>query len=128
VSIEQLVRACGVRFCETGRPSDLPGFVSLLKRAVDFSRNEGPAVVIAKDPCRLDRRQKDSFPRRKTEVGYACNGCRYCVQQFECPALVFDENLGKVTIDRMICTDCGICIDVCPRHAFTETTEEEPKR
>ncbi len=118
VDMEALVKACGVKFCKVGDPSELPRFVELLREAIAFSHAEGPAVVIARHPCRLDRRQTARPKRKKVDVTGKCNGCLHCVNQFECPALAFDENLGRVTVDRMICTDCGVCLDVCPRNAI----------
>ena len=124
VDMEGLVRACGVKFCRTGNPRELPAFVPLLKEAVAFARTEGPAVVIARHPCVVDRRQRENVPpRRKVEVTERCNGCRHCTESFECPALVFDETRGRVVIDVMTCSGCGVCIDVCPRMAITEVTK-----
>lgn len=121
VDIEQLVKACGVKFCKIGKPSRLPEFTALMKDAVEFARQEGPAVVIAKEPCRVDRSYTGELPpRRKVKIADSCNGCRYCVTHFECPALVFDEKEKRVMVDTMICTDCGVCIDVCPRLAIEE--------
>ncbi len=125
VDLAALVDACGVGFRRTGDPADLPAFIELLKEALAFSRSAGPAVVIARHPCLLDRRQKIPPPRKKVTVTAECNGCRACVTTFECPALVFDEETVRVSIDRLICADCGVCVHVCPRNAIREITEEE---
>jgi indolepyruvate ferredoxin oxidoreductase alpha subunit len=42
-----------------------------------------------------------------------CDGCGYCVQAFECPALVPRQDGSRVAIDYKICAACGQCIDVC---------------
>ncbi|HET6421749.1 MAG TPA: thiamine pyrophosphate-dependent enzyme [Geobacteraceae bacterium] len=118
VHMESLVKACGVKFCRVGDPAELPRFVELLKEAVAFSHAEGPAVVIARRPCLLDRRQPTRPSLKKVDVTNDCNGCQHCVKQFECPALVFDEGAGRVSVDRMICAACGVCVDVCPRNAI----------
>lgn len=121
VDMEGLIKACGVKFCKVGRPGDLPGFTALMKEAVAFARTDGLAVVIARQPCVVDRTFKgDRPPRRKVRISDACNGCRYCTTQFECPALVYDEEHKRVVIDTLICTDCGVCVDVCPRMAIEE--------
>jgi len=125
VDLAALVTACGVGFCRTGDPADLPAFIDLLKEALSFSKTTGPAVVIARHPCLLDRRRKEPPPRKKVTVTEACNGCRACVTTFECPALVYDGETGRVSIDRLICADCGMCVHVCPRSAIIESTEEE---
>jgi indolepyruvate ferredoxin oxidoreductase, alpha subunit len=117
VDIAAIVKGCGVRFVRSADPLDLPGFAALLKEAVSFSREEGVAVVIAKSPCLVDR----SAPRQRREqpkVTGRCTGCRICTDRFECPALVLDEAGGKVSVDPMICSGCGVCLDVCPSRAI----------
>jgi len=127
VDLAALVTACGVGFCRTGDPADLPAFIDVLKEALAFSKTTGPAVVIARHPCLLDRRRKDPPPRKKVTVTEACNGCRACITAFECPALVYEEETGRVSIDRLICADCGVCAHVCPRSAIIESTGGEDR-
>jgi len=117
VDIASIVKGCGVRFVKSADPLELPGFTALLKEAVSFSHEEGVAVVIAKSPCLVDR----SLPRLKRaqpKVAATCTGCRICTERFECPALVFDERTGKVSVDPMICSGCGVCLEVCPTKAI----------
>ena len=118
VNIEDLARGCGVRFCRTADPLDLPGFTALMKEAVAFSRTEGVAVVIAKSPCLVDRSVKQPRRTQATVDVTACTGCRICTKQFECPALVHDPESNKVTVDVMICTGCAVCVAVCPQRAL----------
>ncbi len=47
----------------------------------------------------------------------ACMGCGYCLRRFECPSLVRGED-GRVTIDRLTCVDCGLCLQVCAHGAI----------
>lgn len=123
VPIGQVVEGCGVRFCKTGDPLDLPAFTRLLREAVQFSRDEGVAVVIAKSPCLVDR-NRPRTRRPQAMVAASCTGCRVCTTQFECPALVFDEETGKVAVDLLICSGCGVCIDVCPSRAIKKREEK----
>ena len=120
VSIEELVRGCGVRFCRVGDPLELPAFTALMKEAVSFARTEGVAVVIARNPCLVDRSIKR--PRRaQAEVDReACTGCQICTRQFECPALHYDPESRKVAVDVMICTGCAVCLNVCPTAAIQQ--------
>jgi indolepyruvate ferredoxin oxidoreductase, alpha subunit len=116
VDIASIVKGCGVRFVKSADPLDLPGFTALLKEAVSFSHREGVAVVIAKSPCLVDR----SAPRVKREqpkVLDSCTGCRLCIDKFECPALVLDEH-KRAAVDPMICSGCGVCLEVCPAKAI----------
>jgi indolepyruvate ferredoxin oxidoreductase alpha subunit len=46
-----------------------------------------------------------------------------CIETFECPALVYSDDEGRVEIDRMICSNCGVCIPVCPVGAIVAKAE-----
>jgi indolepyruvate ferredoxin oxidoreductase alpha subunit len=118
VDIASVVTGCGVEFCRSADPLDLPAFTSLVKEALAFSREQGVAVVIAKSPCLVDKSIRHA-KRPQPRVKSTCSGCKYCIDQFECPALVFDEVSRKVTVDVMICSGCGVCLDVCPLKAIT---------
>lgn len=124
VDIATLVAGCGVEFCRSADPLDLPAFTDLLREALAFSREQGVAVVIAKSPCLVDRGVSRA-KRRQALVDATCSGCRHCTSQFECPALVFDEDTKKVDVDIMICSGCGVCQEVCPTRAIGRR-EERP--
>jgi indolepyruvate ferredoxin oxidoreductase alpha subunit len=120
VEIEALVKGCGVKFCRVEDPYNLNEFISLLKDAVKYSRENGPAVVISRHPCLIDRLRKEKPAHRpvKVEVSDECDGCGFCVNHFECPALVLDEKAEQVNIDPILCNGCGVCIGVCPKNSF----------
>ncbi len=124
VDIEALVRGCGVTYCRVGRPTRFPEFLALMKEAVAYARESGPAVVIARDPCLVDRApfEKPSARRRMT-VSAACDGCRYCVDRFECPALVYDAATNRVRHDGLLCSGCGVCASICPKNAIGEAAD-----
>ncbi len=118
VDIETLVRGCGVRFCREGNPYQLNEFIPMLKEAVTYSREQGPAVVIARYPCVIDRgRTGESGEVVAVQVGENCDGCGFCIKHFECPALVYHEdgNDKHVSVDPLLCVGCGVCVDVCPK-------------
>ncbi len=115
VDIPTLVKGCGVRFCEIGDPYDLKAFTRLVREAVKYSRENGPAVVIAQHPCLLDRRQKTPAAPGKAQSTENCDGCGFCVQEFECPALELDEAAGSVRVDAALCSGCGVCAQVCAK-------------
>jgi indolepyruvate ferredoxin oxidoreductase, alpha subunit len=126
VDIEALVQGCGVDFIRTADPYDLPPFIDLLKSAVSWSRENGPAVVIARHPCLLDRHREPAVAP-PVRVSESCDGCGYCTQHFECPALVMDDEAERVDVDPVLCTGCGVCIHVCPKksiEAAQDGTEE----
>ena len=118
VNLEGLVTGCGVDWLKTADPIDLPAFVQVLKEAVAWSRENGPAVVIARHPCLLDRRQKDAGPGIRVRISDGCDGCGFCVDHFECPALVMASDGGRVILDEALCSGCGVCIHVCPKKSI----------
>jgi indolepyruvate ferredoxin oxidoreductase alpha subunit len=120
VDMEGLVNACGIRFCQVADPTNLPEFIALLQKALAFSHGNGPAVVIARHPCIIDRRRKVEPLHRPVTVTPDCSGCRFCITAFECPALIFDEQDKRVRIDRLTCQDCGVCVHVCPVGAIRD--------
>jgi indolepyruvate ferredoxin oxidoreductase alpha subunit len=115
VSLAELARACGATFVETTSPYDHDAFRAVARRAFEHSQADGGgvAVVIADWPCILD----DPSPNREhpvpVEITQDCDGCRYCIEAFECPALVLRADGTRVDIDRSLCIDCGQCIDAC---------------
>jgi len=125
VAIRDLVQACGVKFIEEMDPYRVQEFEALIKRARQHTRESdgGVAVVIAKRPCVLF----DPSPLEENPVLVAisedCDGCQYCLLAFECPALVLDEDLGRVVVDRRICVNCGVCVEACPKGCIVEAEE-----
>ena len=125
VSIPELVRACGVGFLKECDPYEVLEFMRVLQEADHFCRGEagGPAVVIAKHACMLDREA------RKSQAIYDmcitdCVGCHHCLENFECPALTLDEATDQVSIDGMRCVGCGVCVHVCPAGAIEARLKE----
>ncbi len=124
VELEALVRGCGVGFLEVGDPYDLQAFTALVKSAVAYSRTNGPAVVIARHPCLLDlARQGATGDRVEVMVTDDCDGCGYCLQHFECPALVAADEAQHIAVDPVACSGCGVCLHVCPNGAIVNKSE-----
>ena len=119
VDIEKLVKGCGINFVQVADPYALDTFIPLIRKAVVHSRKNGPAVVIARHSCLLDRLHPQSTKDRiKVEITADCDGCRYCIDHFECPAIVFDAENECARIDATLCSDCGVCVHVCPKKAI----------
>jgi len=127
VEIEALVEGCGVKFCRVEDPYNLNEFISLLKDAVKYSRKHGPAVVISRHPCLIDRLRKEKPAHHpvKVEVSDECDGCGFCVDHFECPALVLNEEAAQINIDPVLCNGCGVCICVCPKKSIKEVGKDD---
>lgn len=52
---------------------------------------------------------------QQVQVTAHCDGCGYCVNAFECPAIVFDKIRNRADIDNTLCVNCGQCITVCSK-------------
>ncbi|MGQ9687751.1 MAG: thiamine pyrophosphate-dependent enzyme [Desulfobaccales bacterium] len=120
VFIPDLVRACGVKYLKECDPYDIPGMKAQLQEAEAFCRRPdgGLAVIIARHPCLLDREARQTQAVYEMEVTENCIACHHCLEDFECPALVFDEADGRVAIDGVRYVGCGVCVHVCPERAI----------
>lgn len=119
ISIRDLVLASGVAFLREADAYDVEGLTGILKDADQYCRSAdgGVAVIIASSPCVL----AESGPTRTTQavrITEECSGCRECLDMFECPALVWDEDAGRVEVSRAACNQCGVCLAVCPTAAI----------
>jgi len=121
VDIETLVRGCGIEFCKVGDPYEMDKFIPLVKEAVQHSRDKGPAVVISRHPCLIDRFHKRDADEQfvEVEISATCDGCGYCIEHFECPALIMNDE-DQVIVDTLLCNGCGVCLHVCPKKSIIE--------
>lgn len=126
VFISDLVKACGVKFLKECDPYDLAVFSALLKEADQYCRRAegGVAVLIARHPCLLDKEALRSQAAYLMAVTEDCTGCRHCLDDFECPGLIFDEVTGQADLDPGRCVGCGVCVQVCPEGAITARPKE----
>jgi indolepyruvate ferredoxin oxidoreductase, alpha subunit len=115
-SIEAVVRAMGVQYLKVARAYDLAEAGAAIEGALAFT---GPSVVILTGECQLQvlRRTKKGMARTTVDTTL-CTGCKRCVQ-LGCPAVTFDTGAKKAGIDRINCTDCGLCIQVCQEGAIS---------
>ncbi len=120
IPLENLIQGCGVTWIKTIDPYDVEGMIRLLKEARDYttSENGGIAVIVARHPCIIRYPETVREIRIEVTITEECNGCRYCVDHFECPALFMKEDEDIAEIDRTLCVDCAVCVNVCPRGAI----------
>jgi len=123
ITLERLVAGCGVDYIEVVDPYDIKKMTESLKKASEYIKEPegGIAVLIARHPCLIAYRDRDS--RKKVVVSEKCAQCNFCLDRFECPALYHDQELGRININRQICSDCGVCLQICPKGAIEEVGE-----
>ena len=103
VGIRQLLEGCTYKFeglhaLSTLNSSGRKGIISTGHEDVEFNESY----------------IKTEMPR--FDIQQACAKCDHCIENFGCPALI--KVNGKVIIDDIQCTRCGLCIDVCVSDAI----------
>ncbi|PMP94103.1 MAG: indolepyruvate oxidoreductase [Thermodesulfobacterium geofontis] len=125
VKIENIVKGIGIEFVKVVDSYEYKKTLAVLKGAKSYLlENEKPAVVILKHPCIYTKEGLEKNPKKPVKiVEEKCTGCKYCIVEFECPALIWDKDKEKVLIDKTLCINCGCCIYVCPKKAIIEVKD-----
>ncbi len=120
ITLERAVAGCGVDFIEVVDPYDMKEMNKLLKKAAAHTEapDGGIAVIIARHPCVIAYRAEAIPNKLRVTVTDECVSCGFCMDRFECPALYHNEQLDRTDINRRICADCGLCVQVCPKKAI----------
>ena len=109
VSIEKVLEGIGVRKTITVDPLQLDEAVRAVQ---ECGQETGVRAIIFRSPCVALTK-----PEKKCAVDTGkCVNCKKCIREIGCPALVTTD--GRVTIDRNLCTGCGLCSFICPVHAI----------
>jgi len=125
IDIPALCKAIGVEHVRSINPLDLKESKEALAWAMALDE---PSVIITRWPCvlkKLSDEDKEEFGDYKglCEVDYEkCIGCKICIKT-GCPALRFDKEAKKVTIDKTQCVGCEVCLQVCPTKAISKVGE-----
>jgi indolepyruvate ferredoxin oxidoreductase alpha subunit len=106
VSLEQMVKACGVDYLQVVNPFDLETTKAAFKDAYERS---GVNVIISRQPCVITARRAGIKRKPYEVVEDLCEGCRRCVK-YGCPAMEFDN--GKARLNDQ-CAGCGVCEKLC---------------
>jgi indolepyruvate ferredoxin oxidoreductase alpha subunit len=124
VEIADVVRGIGPDHLLIGDAQKVGATTNMLWDAVN---KPGLKVVLLRGVCRLERRRQPELTVKKRVFvdPDLCQGvgCRVCVGEFGCFALVWDETEGAAVVDDDICVRCGACIEICPQGAIKEESE-----
>jgi len=124
VPIEEICRAFGVRV-EICDPFELEKTTQVMLDVIQ-DEGHGPRVVIMRHECELQRARRESPPFEVSVnpercLGESCGCDRLCVRIFRCPGLRWNGRTGRSEIDEVICSGCGLCVDICPQGAIEKT-------
>ncbi len=115
VDVESVVKGLGVQFVRTVDPYDVRSCVDVMKDALAY---DGVAVVISKCPCPLLLKKEKRLEKKTASVAKdRCVKCYTCLKTIACPALIRRPD-GSVETDPTQCIGCGMCANVCPKHAI----------
>lgn len=109
ISIKKVLTAIGVTSVQTVDPLDCKAAVEAAKIAAD---TPGVSAIIYKSPCiAVTKPSPLSYVEQDK-----CIGCKKCVQELGCPAIVLDHK--KVRIEPALCYGCSLCETICPVNAI----------
>jgi indolepyruvate ferredoxin oxidoreductase alpha subunit len=113
--IEGVIKSMGVESVSAANAYNLEEAENAISKALEF---EGPSVVILKGECMLQMLRREKKKQTETWVDEeTCTGCKQCIQ-LGCPAVTFNKDKKKAGIDKINCTNCGLCEQVCPHDAI----------
>jgi indolepyruvate ferredoxin oxidoreductase alpha subunit len=120
ISLEDLVRGCGVEDVHVVRPLKVKKTVEAVKAAMDY---DGISVIISREFCPLFARatgqQRPFKPFRINQD--RCKNHRDCINLLACPAMFLEGK--QVEIDKDLCIGCSVCAQVCPENAILPLKE-----
>lgn len=122
ISIEDVARAFGCKNIRTFNPHDQKETNDVLDWALGLDE---VSVIISRYPCALkkyDASEIEEFgplTRRFTVAQDVCIGCKKCTRT-GCPAVIFQQDIKKSSIDQNQCLGCSLCSQVCPVKAIHE--------
>jgi indolepyruvate ferredoxin oxidoreductase alpha subunit len=145
LSLEELVKGCGVKYIRVVNPYDLKGMIQEVEKAYKYTRQRdgGMAVLIARYPCIIYQKEQLNVNPIKVEICHtpppekglpqvksgemdksllpvideeACGQCDTCLIQ--CPEGAISKTENGYAIDYSKCTGCRTCVRECPTSAI----------
>ncbi len=115
VSIEEVVRGCGVKDIHVVKPFKLKKTMEAVKAAMAY---DGISVIISQEFCPLFAKATKQMRKTKPfRVNHdKCKNHRNCINDLACPAMFLEDE--KVSINKNLCTGCSVCAQVCPENAI----------
>jgi len=114
VSITKILEGIGLKKIITVDPLDLSASIAAVNECAE---TRGVKAIIFKSPCIAITKPTD-----KCVISDKCINCKKCIREIGCPALITVN--GKVTIDKNLCTGCGLCNQICPVDAIGGAAHE----
>ena len=112
ISIEELAKATGAGYVAVINPGNIKKATEIFKEALQY---KGVSVVISRSPC-IMLKSKEKRPNFRVNQE-KCTRCQICLKQFNCPA-IYKKDDGSIHINELLCTGCGVCVQVCPQKAI----------
>ncbi|MCS3922404.1 indolepyruvate ferredoxin oxidoreductase alpha subunit [Methanococcus voltae PS] len=132
IDIEKVLKSCNVenvqtidisKFANIEQEDIFKGILKKCKNAMDY---EGVSAIIFKGDCvtkkkiKTTKSQKTDAQNLKVVVDEnLCNSCKLCINEIGCPALRYDSLNNRIELLDS-CTNCGLCINICPKGALSK--------
>jgi indolepyruvate ferredoxin oxidoreductase alpha subunit len=145
LSIEELVKGCGVKYLKVVNPYDIKGLIKEAEKAYQYTLKPegGMAVIITRYPCIIYQKDQLKVNPIKVDIRHtppaekglgqvksgemdqsllpeyreeACVQCDTCMIQ--CPEQAISRVEDRYVVDYNKCTGCRVCVQECPTGAM----------
>ena len=110
----ELAKALGIKNVATVDPTDVEKCITILK---EETNKDELSLIITTRACLYADKSVISNPY--SILWDKCTGCKLCLK-LGCPAISFNVEENKASIDITLCTGCTLCFKVCKFSAISE--------